>query len=135
MLPFGATEDVGRPVESIGTVAGDARLAERHQHSPCRTNLEDLLPLAVLRLAVGHPDVVVDVHEEAMRIYEHAGAEACDESAGGIELQQRRQVRAVARAAPHRSNTQTDLPSRSMSIAVDLADLRPPGSCPKFSIL
>src|SRR4029078_8895700 len=111
---------MGGSVEHIRRVAANTRVPERHQHTSSRTDFEDLLSPAVLRLAVGHPDVVIDVDVEAVRIHEHAGAEACDEPAGGIELQKRRKGRAVARGG----TASFEHPDRfAVTIDVDAVDL------------
>src|SRR4051812_40703106 len=93
-------EDGRRHVEGVGAIAGDASLAERHQELPLGAELEHLMPLAVpLRilavrpLAIAHPDVPVAVDMDPMRANEHAGAEAPDDVARLVELQNRRHVR------------------------------------------
>src|SRR5262249_50320384 len=69
-------EYIGRPIEHLRAVPGDTSLAECHQDTPRRTDFEDLLPLAIFRLAVSDPDVVVRVDEQAVGIDKHAHAEA-----------------------------------------------------------
>src|SRR6516164_9316348 len=76
-----------RRIEFVRTGAGDALLAERHQHLAVRAELEDLMALAVLALAVGDPDIALRIDENAVRENEHAGAKTGDEFARGIELE------------------------------------------------
>src|ERR1051325_6872554 len=83
-------------IERLRTIAGDTCGAECHQHASGRTELEDLLSFPILVLTIGHPDVVIGVDVETVWIDEHAGAEAGDEAARRIELEQRRHIRAVA---------------------------------------
>ena len=102
-------EDGGRHVERVGTVAGHAGLAERHQHLAVLIELEHLVAfsvpariLAVGPFPVGDPDVAVAVDVDPVRPDEHAGAKALDHLARRIELQDRRDGRsdAVVGAAP-----------------------------------
>jgi hypothetical protein len=120
-------ERIGRSVEDLRAIACNTRLAERHQDTSRRTDLEDLLPLAVFRLAVGHPDVVIRVDEQAVRVDEHAGAEARDEPARGIEFQKRRQVRSVTRGGAASFEDPDRLAVTIDVDAVDLADLAATG--------
>ena len=69
-------DDIRRPIESVRAVAGDSCLAERHQDSSIRTELEDLVAFAVFSVAIGHPHVSFFVHADAVGKHEHAGAEA-----------------------------------------------------------
>ena len=64
--PFGATRTSDGMIERVRAVAGDARLAERHQDLAIRAELEHLMTLSVpVRVlpvrpfAVGDPDVAV----------------------------------------------------------------------------
>src|SRR5207244_11838993 len=97
-------DDIRRPIESLRAVAGDSWLAERHQDSSIRTELEDLVAFAVFSVAIGHPHVSFLVHADAVRKHEHAGAEASQELARWIEFENGRQVRtgAAVSAAPLR---------------------------------
>src|SRR5580704_18476653 len=92
-IAIGRDQHRRRRVELVRTAAGDALLAERHQHLAVRAELEDLVALAVLALAVGDPDIALRIDKNAVREHEHAGAEACDQLAGGIELEDRWQIR------------------------------------------
>ena len=92
-------EHVGRLVERVGTVAGDARLAERHQHLAVRTELVDDLALVVRRIAravIGHPDVAVLVDVKTVREVEQPGAELPEQLARGVEVQNRIELRSDA---------------------------------------
>ena len=120
-------DDGGRRVEVSGPLPGDAGLAERQQQLAVGAELEHLWPLPSLAEAVGHPDVAVAVDVNAVREQQHSGAEALHQLAGRIELEDRVELRAVAverhrriRSAtaaairPHRSATQTLVPSGSI---------------------
>src|SRR5262245_12724404 len=91
-------EDVGRLIERVGGVgvAGDARLAQRHQHFAVLAELDDGLALAILRSRVGYPDVAFAVDMEAVRIVHRAGAELGLQVAVGVELHDRIERRAAA---------------------------------------
>src|SRR5689334_1896186 len=80
--------DVGRLIERIGgaRIAGDAWLAQRHQHLAVLAELDDGLALAALRNRVGDPDVAVAIDMEAVRIVHHAAAELDLHVAVGVEL-------------------------------------------------
>src|SRR5262245_55013565 len=88
--------DRRRRVELVGAIAGDAGLAQRQQYLAVGTELEHLVALAVLAEPVGDPHVALAVDGEAMRKKEEPGAEALHQRAGGIELEDRWQARAVA---------------------------------------
>src|ERR1041384_7229886 len=77
-----------------------ARLAERHEELAVRAELVDQVSLGAARGdggvplrgaagagAIGHPDVAVPVHEDAVRGEKHPGAEALHHGAGRIELE------------------------------------------------
>src|SRR5262249_16313167 len=89
-VAVGRGDHRGRLVERVGTIAGDAGLAEGQQHFALGTEFEDLVPLAVPALAVRYPDVAVTIDVHAVGEDEHAGAEAAEELPRGIELQNRR---------------------------------------------
>src|SRR5579862_9447632 len=88
--------DVGRPVELVIAIAGDARLADRHQHPPIGTELYRRFAAAIAGLAVGDPDIAVAVGAEAMRPVDQLRAEAHHLPAGGVEFLDRRNARADA---------------------------------------
>ena len=69
-------QDVGRLIERIGTVAGDSRLAQRHQDLAIGAELEHLVTLHSPGIAVGHPHVALPVHMNAVRADEHPRAKA-----------------------------------------------------------
>ena len=82
-VAIGRDQDVGGCVEDRGcVVAGDAGLAQGHQHLAVRAELDDRVALAVLGLEVGHPDIAVAVGVQAVRGGEHAGAEIRQHLAG-----------------------------------------------------
>ena len=71
-VAIGRDQNCGRRVELVRAAAGDAGLAERHQHLAVRAELEDLVALAVLAEAVGHPDIAVAVDVNAVRKQEQS---------------------------------------------------------------
>src|SRR5262249_47026575 len=95
-VAIGRDQDIGRPIEGVGPVARDPGLAQRHQHLSIGTELDDRVALAVAAPAVGDPDVAIPVREQAVRPIDHAGAEARHQLAGGVELLDRRDIRALA---------------------------------------
>jgi hypothetical protein len=56
----------------------------------------DRLPLGAAADAVGDPDITLEVDRQAVREHEHPGAELLHQFAGGIELQDRIEIRTVA---------------------------------------
>src|SRR5262249_33173602 len=95
-VAIGRDHDVGRPIEGVRPVARDAGLAQRHQHLSIGAELDDRVALAVVASAVGHPDVAIPVREQAVWPIDHAAAEARHPLAGGVELMDRRDTRALA---------------------------------------
>ena len=86
----------GWRVELIGRAAGLVRLAKHEQHLAVRAELEHLVALAAAAEPVGHPDVARTVDVQAMRKQQQAGAEALDQLAGAIELEDRVERRLTA---------------------------------------
>jgi hypothetical protein len=84
-------ENIRRAVELIGSIAGDARPAQRHQQVAVRSELRNGLVLAVC-----NPDRSVGSCEQSVRPLEQAGAEAHYQAAGCAEFLNRRDVRAFA---------------------------------------
>src|SRR5215831_7312392 len=95
-VAFGRDQDIGRPIEGVGPIARDSGLAQRHQHLSVGTKLDDRVALAVAASAVGDPDVAIPVREQAVWPIDHAAAEARHPLAGGVELVDRRESRALA---------------------------------------
>src|SRR5581483_7124066 len=119
-------EDVVWLIEEF-TVAAATLLAENHQQPALRAEFEDLMAAT----AVGDPDVVVGVDEDAVRKREDAGAEALDQLAGRIEVQDRieRRVRAGVRAAafgdPDASSVLVDVHGARRAPHASFGELRP----------
>ena len=95
-VAVGGDQHGGRRIELVGAAAGHTGLAEGHQDFAVGTELEDLVALAVLADAVRHPHVAGAVDRESMRQHEHSGAEALYQVAVLVELEDRREVRALA---------------------------------------
>ena len=64
----------------------------RGEHFSVGGKLEDLVPLAVFSLAIGHPHAAVLVGVDAVGEYEHARAKTLQQLAGSIEFEDGRQV-------------------------------------------
>ena len=126
--------DSGRPVEGVRTVSCNSCLTEHQQDLSIRTELNDLVALAVFSLCVSHPHVAVLVDMHAVREHEHSRAKTDftglpDRSNLNIgarfEPAQGFREPLFARAAknkssvrsPHLSKTQM-LPSRSTSTRI-----------------
>src|SRR5438105_2693869 len=113
----------GNEVQPGGKAFDDVGQARRHQKLSLRAELHYRLALAVLRPAVAYPDVVVLIHEHAVRVIEHSGAEAGHALARGVELLDRREIRAgaIIRCAAAVKNPD------ALAVSVDIhADGRPP---------
>src|SRR5579862_954197 len=80
----------GRTIESVGPIACDAGLAQRHQHFPLGTELHHLMALPIFSVGVGYPHVVVLIDKKPVRKHEHFRAKALEQTARWIELQNRR---------------------------------------------
>ena len=102
-IAVGRNGNARRPIERVRPVSADACRADRHQHFPVRTDLQDLLAHRdALRVFRGHaedrllvvrirrPDVPVFVDGESVRMREQSHAEALEKLARRIELQNRR---------------------------------------------
>src|SRR5262249_57587780 len=63
-------------VEFVRAIAGDPGFAEREQHLAVRTELDDLMTLAVLAQPIGDPDVALAVDMNAVRQHQRTNAEA-----------------------------------------------------------
>src|SRR5262245_5047884 len=77
-VAIGRGDDIRWLIESVRPVAGDSSLAERHQDLSARTELDDDVASPGRPLgrgagwdSVGHPDVSISVHIDAVREYEH----------------------------------------------------------------
>src|SRR5512135_1187508 len=91
------------PIEGIWTIPGYPFFADRHQHLPCRTQLQDLLAhdhsvrilsrqTEDLRLVidVGRPQISFPVDGKPVRIREELFAKTSYQLAGRIKFQYRR---------------------------------------------
>src|SRR5579883_1241014 len=67
--------DIVGLIQRVVRVAVRARRSDRHENLPRRAELDRHIPLAVARLFVGDPDVVVFVDTDPMREQEHPLAE------------------------------------------------------------
>src|SRR6266699_2210878 len=79
--------DVGRSVEHIRPLAGDASLSERHQDFSIRAELEDLMTLAIFPLCIGDPYITVWCHGHAVGVREHVRAKTLEQLARAIKLE------------------------------------------------
>src|SRR6516162_11487354 len=90
----------GRPIEGIRTAPADAHLAEHHQHLAVLVELEDLLSeddtrgiarrnaeYGLFVIDIGEPQIALMVDRKSVRIGNHAAANALEQLAGGIKLQ------------------------------------------------
>jgi len=95
------------------------------------TEFENLVTLAVFSLAVGHPDVAVVIHIEAVREHEQPFAETFHQIARRIEFQNRRQIRFGARSSaapfdhPYALAVAIDVRADHLSPRTPLGQLRP----------
>src|SRR6267378_1300113 len=112
----------GRPIKSVWAIAGDSRLAERHQNLPVRAKLENLLALSIFSLGVSCPHISVPIHKDAVRNHEHPRAEAFYQLAGMIKFEDRRFGPALAGV----SSASLSHPHVAVTIQTQLRGL-PPG--------
>ncbi len=101
-IAIGRECDRVRLVERVRAVARYSGLAERHEHLAIFAELEYLLALAVLALAVAHPEIAVAVEGKAMRKDEHARAEGLQQFAVRVEFHDgiERRPRTAIHSAP-----------------------------------
>src|SRR5262245_12966789 len=124
-VAVGRNVDVSRLIEGVGgaRIAGDARLAQRHQYLAVLAELDDGLAFAAFRDRVRDPNVAVTIDVEAVRIVHHAAAEFGLHVAVGIELHDRIERRATAVLR----GTAVERP-QALTVGIDLdADGRAPG--------
>src|SRR5215469_5728345 len=88
-IAIGGDGYVGGLVEKTRIGAGDASFAEGHEHLSLGIELEDLHPLAVLRLLIGYPQVALRINRGAVGEDEHVFAPGLEELARSIELENR----------------------------------------------
>src|SRR5438034_4353463 len=93
MSPFGAVVTADGRVEAVRAVSCNIRFSEGQQDFPIRTELYNLVALAVFSVGVGHPHVAVLVDMHAVGKYEHSRAKRLHRFAGPIKLENGRQVR------------------------------------------
>ncbi len=110
-VAIGRNHDAACAVEVALGVAGHAGMAECHQHLARRAELDHDAAFAVPDPVVGRPHIAVLVDKEAVRLDEHAGAEAPHELAVRVEL--------LDRVAP-RIGTAVEHPN---ALAVAMVDL------------
>src|SRR4030095_3913364 len=92
-VAIGGGDDIGRLIECVRAVAGDAHLAERQQDFSFRTEFDDDLSLpgrgfsrGAQRDCVSHPYVSLPVYMDAVWEYEHPFAKALHELARRVEF-------------------------------------------------
>ena len=123
-------DDVGRLVERVRAVAGDAGLAERHQQLAVGTELEDLMAFAARRPRVGHPDVAVAIDREAVRERRTSLRPTTSAVCPTVELEDRRfgsSGAGILEAAMH----DVDVAVRPGSAPMTAAHFSPAGSWPQ----
>src|SRR3954464_12827972 len=86
-IAVGAYRHIAGAVEGIGSVTRDTGLSEPHQNLAFRTELENLLALAILALCIASPDISVAIDRQPVRLHEHSGAETLQKLARRIELE------------------------------------------------
>src|SRR5262249_43631954 len=102
-IAIGRNRHAGRPIEGIRAAPADTHPAKHHQHLAVLVELENLLSkndarciprrhakYGLLVIDIAHPQISLMVDREPMRIDEHAAAEALEQLAGWIKLQDRR---------------------------------------------
>jgi hypothetical protein len=104
--------DVGGAVEHGAGVARNARLAERLQQPALRIELENLVALGVLDVAVERPEVAVAIEVKAVGLHKHPVSKTREQLARRIEFEDRR-IRAL------------NDPQVAAGIELDTADLSP----------
>src|SRR5258708_11960351 len=85
-VAIAGNRDIRRSVEHVGAFTCDTGFAERQQHLALRTELDDLVALAIATSVVSRPHVALAVYVETMGVVEETLAEAHHKFSGGIEF-------------------------------------------------
>src|ERR1700674_4545710 len=85
-----------RTIECIRSIPRDACLPQRHQQFSVGSEFKYLLALAVFSIVVRDPYVAVLIHVTSVRKHEHFRAEAFDQFARWVELENGRGAAADA---------------------------------------
>ena len=105
MSPLGANAIAFGSLNVSWPLLGDARRAKFHEHFSLGREFENLVPFAVLPLAVGNPPhVVVRVDTDAMWKYEHPAAKIAQQFAALIEFENGIELRIGAGAGDETLN-------------------------------
>ena len=83
--------DPGRPIEEAWGVTRHSRMAQCHQNLAGGAEFDDHMALAIQAVGIGNPHIALMVDRDSVRKHEHACAEARQQLAGWIEVQDRRQ--------------------------------------------
>src|SRR5271167_880475 len=92
-IAVGGHQHIGRLVEGIRPASRNPSLAKRQKHFSIRAEFHNLMPLTTLPHIVSHPNVSVSIDKEPVRLHEQARAEVAEQFSGGIELEDRIEVR------------------------------------------
>ena len=92
----GSGHDGRRRIELVVAGSRYPRLAEPQQDPAVGAELDDLLPLGAALDPIGHPYVALAIDVQTVRKYEQFLAKALHQLAGGVKLENRRELRPVA---------------------------------------
>src|SRR4030095_11775210 len=81
-------DNVTRPAEGVGALGCDTGLPQRHEQLSILAELEHLMPLPVLALGVGDPDIALAIDGHAVRLHEHVSTEALHHFTGARETEE-----------------------------------------------
>ncbi len=125
----------GGLVESVLRRSRGSGLAEGHQDLSIGTEFENLVAFSFTTLAVGHPNISVFVHSNAVRKNKHLARQNFSEDYPMDRIPESAQGRNPAQVlAPHLSATQM-LPWRSTATPAVEPQVRPAGSFAQFSMV
>ena len=133
-VAIGSDRDIVGLIEVLVAACASSRFAESEQEFPVRAELENLMPLPILPLAVGDPDIVLFVDGEAVREDNNPPPKLLRSLPDSSNSRIGSTVLPAQELAPHRSATQM-CPLESISTALVEPMILPSGRVPQLAMV